>query len=913
MENTTWHAITGPQAAAALETPAGGLTNEEAQRRLAREGPNALARRRTSKALRFLAQFKDFMVVALLAAAGISAASAIIHGSRDFLDSMIIAGIVVVNAIVGVLQEGKAERALDALQRLSAPCATVLRGGQKTKIPADHVVRGDILVLSTGDLVCADARLLEANQLTTQESALTGESMPCKKDAEARLGGETPLGDRRNMVLSSTMVLTGNARAVVAATGMRTEVGKIAGMLSAEKSPPTPLQVRLEKVGRQLGLWAMAISALIFLMGFLQHVPLLESFMLAISLAVAAIPEGLPAMVTVVLSIGVQRMAKSNAIVRRLPAVETLGCASVICSDKTGTLTQNKMTVTELCTGVDGPEASKPKSRDAQTQMLRLAALCCNAELRGSGRRAIPSGEPTETAIVFAAHKRRVPFMQDRETFPRLKETPFDSKRKRMSVVCRFPETGGPARGTVMIVKGAPDVLLARCSSILVGGREQAMTEASKGRVFAQNEGMAKQALRVIAVAMKSVAANQAQAALETNLTFLGLIGIHDPPRREAKAAVRLCKQAGIVPIMITGDHITTASAIARELGILENAEQTSMTGAQLDRLDDAALAENLKRCRVFARVSPEHKMRIVKALRAQGHVVAMTGDGVNDAPALKAADIGCAMGKEGTEVAKGAADMILTDDNFATIVRAVEAGRGIYDNIKKAVHFMISSKMGEIVAVFFASLMKMPAPLLPIQLLWVNVVTDSAPAIALGTEPTDPGVMRQPPKPVNQNFFNKTMALHMTLEGLFMGAVTLLAFVLGRRILGVGDNDLLLGRTMAFTVLSFVEILHANNVRSERPLLKIGPFSNSRMNCANLLCCGLQAAVVTTPVLCRLFGTVPLDGRQWLVVGGLSLLPTVMMETEKLAACGRGQAAGRRRQGKRRMNKVARQSTQPR
>jgi len=885
MKDNAWHAMTGRQAMEGLGAAAAGLTNEEARRRLIKNGPNALTRRKTNKLLRFLAQFKDFMVMALLAAAAISAVSAVIHGSRDFLDSIIIAGIVIINAIVGVMQEGKAERALEALQKMSAPHAMVLRNGQKMSIPADHVVRGDVLILAAGDLVCADARLLESNQLSTQESALTGESMPCRKDADARLAANAPLGDRKNMVLSSSMVLTGNGRAVVTATGMHTEVGKIAGMLSAEQSPPTPLQIRLEKVGRQLGIGAMAISGLIFLMGFLQGVPLLESFMLAISLAVAAIPEGLPAMVTVVLSIGVQRMAKSNAIVRRLPAVETLGCASVICSDKTGTLTQNKMTVAEIRTvgGIQGIG-----SREDETRLLRLAALCCNAELR-SGKRTGMTGEPTETAITTAAHRRRIPFMQDRETFARLREIPFDSKRKRMSVVCRFPESGGPAQGVTMITKGAPDVLMARCGSVMAGGRVQPMTEALKGKIFAQNEEMANQALRVIAVAMSSASstnsANLAQSNAEDNLTFLGLIGIHDPPRREAKAAVKLCKQAGILPIMITGDHIATANAVARELGMLEPGANfgASMTGAQLDRLDDEELSERLETCRVFARVTPEHKMRIVKTLRAKGHVVAMTGDGVNDAPALKAADIGCAMGKEGTEVAKGAADMILTDDNFATIVRAVEAGRGIYDNIKKAVRFLIGSNMGEIVAVFFASIMKMPAPLLPIQLLWVNVVTDSAPAIALGMEATDPHVMRQPPKPVNQNFFDKSMAFHMLLEGLLMGIVTLLAFVLGRRVLGVGGDDLLLGRTMAFTVLSFVEVLHANSMRSERPLLRVGFFSNRRMNYANLLCGGLQLAVVTFVPLCEMFGTVPMNREQWLAVAALSFVPSVVIELEKL------------------------------
>ncbi|MCL2301231.1 MAG: calcium-translocating P-type ATPase, PMCA-type [Firmicutes bacterium] len=860
-----WHSLSAAGAVNRLESDAqGGLSAEEARRRLQRDGPNTIARGRRGKwILRFLAQFKDFMVLTLLAAAAVSAASALIHGNGDYLDSIIIAGIVVVNAIVGVIQEGKAERALEALRKLSAPAATVIRGGRKIRLPVEQVVRGDILLPEAGDLVPADARLLESAQLSTQESALTGESMPCKKDAQAVLPGATPLGDRRNMLLSSTTVLTGHGRAVVTGTGMHTEVGRIAGMLSREKAPQTPLQQRLEKVGRQLGIGAMAISGLIFLLGFLQHAPLLDSFMLAISLAVAAIPEGLPAMVTVVLSIGVQRMAKSNAIVRRLPAVETLGCASVICSDKTGTLTQNKMTVTEI-QGSGG--------RDQEKRLLQLAALCCNAEItpKRYGRGSSYRGDPTEIAIVEAAAHRRVAVMQDRKEFTRVRENPFDSSRKRMSVICRMPE------GLMMIAKGAPDILLARCD----------LGEKEKREILRQNEEMAGRALRVIAAAYKPVKESQGQS--EEHLSFLGLIGMNDPPRREAKAAVKVCRHAGIIPIMITGDHVATAVAIAKEIGITDGSH-CAMTGPELDGIGDETLKERLTRCRVFARVTPEHKMRIVKALRAQGHVVAMTGDGVNDAPALKAADIGCAMGKSGTEVAKGAADMILTDDNFATIVRAVEAGRGIYDNIRKAVHFLISSNIGEIVAVFFASIMRMPAPLLPIQLLWVNVVTDSAPAIALGMEKTDPNIMRGPPKPVNQNFFSRTLALHMALEGSLMGAVTLLAFALGRRVLGFGGDDLALGRTMAFTVLSFVEVLHANNIRSERSLLRIGPFSNRHMVFANLLCLGLQAAVVTFPFLCEIFGTVPLDGRQWLAVGVLAMVPTASMELEKFGVWARG------------------------
>jgi Ca2+-transporting ATPase len=874
-----------------------GLSAETARQRLRQSGGNRLeSQEKKPWILRFFAQFKDFMVVALLIAAAISAVSAFVHGSGDYLDSVIITAIVVVNAFVGVIQEGKAERALAALEKMAAPTAQVIRSGKRLRVPAEDVVPGDILVVETGDMIPADARLLESTQLSTQESALTGESMPSTKDAFAQISEQSPPADRKNMVFSGTVVLTGHGVAVVTETGMQTQVGKIAGLLKAEDSPQTPLQIRLEKVGKQLGLAAMAISGLIFLLGFLQHIPLLESFMLAVSLAVAAIPEGLPAMVTVVLSLGVQRMAKQNAIVRRLPAVETLGCASVICSDKTGTLTQNKMTVTQLA---DARGAMTMHAKEG-LDILRLAALCCNAQVQNSGRRQTIIGEPTETAIVDAAIKRRVAVMEDRTAFPRLSENPFDSARKRMSVVCRF-DTKDPCagfNGLTMLCKGAVDVLLPRCSHVSIKGNILPITQAHKGKILAQNDAMANQALRVIALAAKPVSASERSNVGEDALCFMGLIGMNDPPRKEAKAAVGVCRRAGIIPIMITGDHIVTANAIARELGILDAADgaRHSMTGLDVDKRNDADLENALRDVRVFARVTPEHKMRIVKALRGMGHVVAMTGDGVNDAPALKAADIGCAMGRSGTEVAKGAADMILTDDNFATIVRAVEQGRGIYENIKKAVRFLISSNIGEIVAVFAASLMRIPSPLLPIQLLWVNVVTDSAPAIALGTEAVDRSIMHQPPKSVNQNFFNGALGFHMLVEGLLMGAVTLLAFVLGRRALGGGD-DIALGRTMAFSVLSFVEIAHANNMRSSRSLFAIGPFSNARMNFANLLCIVLQASVVTIAPLCAIFGTVSMTFRQWIAVLGLSILPTVVMEIEKI-----GGALSRRGKRRRRL-----------
>ncbi|MDR1733833.1 MAG: calcium-translocating P-type ATPase, PMCA-type [Oscillospiraceae bacterium] len=886
-----YHAIPKEEAVKILASDAQtGLSAKEAAARLEKYGENKLTgQKKASFLVRFLAQFKDFCVIALIISAIISAAATLMNGSHDFLDSIIIIGIVVVNSLVGVIQEGRAEKALEALKKLSAPRAEVLRGGERLSVPSEELVPGDIIFLHTGDLVPADALLLEAASLSTQEAALTGESLPCSKRADLTLPEETPLAERKNMALSSTVVLTGHGKALVTATGMGSQLGKIAGMLAEEETPQTPLQNRLEKVGKQLGIGAMVISALVFVLSLIQHMAVLDGFMLGVSLAVAAIPEGLPAMVTVVLSIGVQRMAKQNAIVRRLPAVETLGCASVICSDKTGTLTQNRMQVpmarsakkaNEKEHGIWTPGGSAEEEKD----MLTLAALCCNATLEKDGKDVKALGEPTETAIIDAADKLRIPVMTQRREWARLFERPFDSAKKRMGVVVNLPHGGeAPLAGKTMIVKGAPDVLLNLCSRVRDGLGEKALDAAAAGQIAAQNEAMAKRALRVLAVAVKPVSGLPENAS-EEQLTFLGLIGMQDPPRREAKAAVATAKRAGITTIMITGDHVTTAEAIARDIGIIDSMIdpcKAALTGNEVDGMDDPHLIEALRFVRVIARAAPAHKLRVVKLLRSQKQVVAMTGDGVNDAPALKAADIGCAMGRSGTEVAKGASDMILTDDNFATIVRAIEEGRTIYDNIKKAVHFLISSNIGEIVAVFFASLMKMHPPLLPIQLLWINVVTDSAPAIALGMEKPEKHIMLRRPKPPEEHFWNLPLAFHMAVEGLLMGSVVLLAFVLGERLLG-GLEDIALGQTMAFSVMSFVEIMHANNSRSERSLFAIGPFSNGRMNFANVLCAGLQLAVVMIPALAENFGCVAMNLPQWLTVIGLSLLPTFVMECEK-------------------------------
>ncbi len=853
-----WHGLSKEQVLQSLETNAQtGLSAQEAQARLA-DGRNILQGRKPKTVLqRFLSQFADFMILILLAAAAVSFVTSRINHEDGFTDCAVILGIVVLNAVIGTVQETRAQKALDALKKLSAPHAAVLRDSRETQIDAADVVPGDILLLSAGDRVPADARLLTAVGVTTQESALTGESMPCEKDADTVCRTDCALADRKNMLFSSTVVLTGHAAAVVCETGMRTQIGRIAGMLDEQEAPKTPLQQKLQKVGRVLGIGALAICALIFLLGLLHKVPPLDSFMLSISLAVAAIPEGLPAIVTVVLSLGVQRMAKRGAILTRLPAVETLGAATVICSDKTGTLTQNRMTVTDVVSA-DG--------RNDTGEVLRYAALCSNAVITGKRDRRAVTGEPTENAIVLAAENvADLDALQS--AFPRIAEQPFDSTRKRMSTLHKT------ADGYVQITKGAPDLLLTMCTRLRTADGDVPMTAEKRERLLKQNRTLAEQALRVLAVAFRTPPSNRIE---EQDLTFLGFIGMTDPPRPETAAAVAQCRQAGIDPVMITGDHAVTAKAVAVRVGICGQ-DDPVLSGADLERMDDIQLAQQVRICRVFARVTPEHKVRIVRAFRAQGEVVAMTGDGVNDAPALKSADIGCAMGQSGTDVAKSAADMILTDDNFATIVRAVAEGRGIYDNIRKAVHFLLSSNVGEILVVFASSVLRLPAPLLPIQLLWVNLVTDSLPALALGTEPQEEDVMCRPPVPAADSFFAGGLGFDIAVEGLLIGAITLLAFIQGNHLGGA-----ILGRTMAFTTLSMGEIGYAVSMRSPKNVWKAGLLRNKKMVWAVLACTLLQGSVLTIPTLSNLFQTAPLGlrGTLWTIL--FSVLPFSVLELEK-------------------------------
>ena len=844
-----WHSKTAAQTLTELNVSAQtGLAADEADQRQNLYGRNALQTQKPPGILRrFFGQFADFMILILLAAAAVSFVTARIQGEDGLADALVILGIVVLNAVIGTVQETRAQKALDALRKLSAPHAAVLRDGKAVSVDAETVVPGDILVLQAGDRIAADARLLECTGLTTQESALTGESLPCEKDADAVLPTDCPLAERKTMVYASTVVLTGHGKAIACETGMRTQIGSIAGMLQSQQAPKTPLQIKLAKVGKVLGTGAVAICVLIFLLGVLHKAPVLDSFLLSVSLAVAAIPEGLPAIVTVVLSLGVQRMAKHGAILTALPAVETLGAATVICSDKTGTLTQNQMTVTDVYLA---PDVTRKR-------LLESAALCCNAVVSAGRKRRTVTGAPTETALVYAADA-----ITDLDalyrTCPRLAETPFDAVRKRMSTLHRTPT------GLLQITKGAPDLVLPLCI----------LSEETRQTLLRQYKAMASRALRVLAVAVRTP---QTETIEENGLTFLGFVGMTDPPRPESAPAVAQCRRAGITPVMITGDAAVTAKAVAQQIGICGEDGKT-ITGAELSEMDDYTLRQAVRNCRVFARVTPEHKVRIVRAFRENGEVVAMTGDGVNDAPALKAADIGCAMGESGTDVAKGAADMILTDDNFATIVRAVAQGRGVYDNIRKAVHFLLSSNVGEILVVFAASALRLPAPLLPIQLLWVNLVTDSLPALALGTEPQEEDVMRRPPVPATDSFFAGGLGFDIALEGMLIGAATLLAFLQGQHFGGVP-----LGRTMAFTTLSLGEIAYAVSMRSHKPIFKAGLFGNKKMVWAVLVCTLLQGAVLTLPALSSLFQIVPLHGATALWTLLFILFPFAVLEAEKL------------------------------
>ncbi len=841
-----------------------GLTPEKVYELQQKYGLNKLReKKKKSTFQKFIDQFKDVMILILILAAVVSFVVACTEGNpKEFFEPALILLIIIVNAIMGVMQESKAEKALDALKNLSAPHARVIRGGKEMVVDAKELVVGDIIKLEAGDFVPADARLLKSVSLKSEESALTGESVPSEKDATAEVLADSPLGDRKNMVFSGCSVTYGSATAVVTATGMNTEMGKIANLLDEETESQTPLQQKLAQLGKYLGVLALGACAVIFAVGILANTPILEIFMISVSLAVSAIPEGLPVIVTIVLSIGVQRMAKKNALVRRLPAVETLGSASIICSDKTGTLTQNRMTLTEsYVDGSDKTELITKNNSDYVKTLLLYATLCCDGSVIIEDGNEQHIGDPTETSIVLAAYKNGMEKNELNKVYPRLAEIPFDSDRKLMTTVNKIDGKN------IVIVKGAFDVMAKR----LIKGDTQKAQEIV-------NE-MSKKALRVLAVAYKEideVPENPTPEILECDLTFMGLVGMIDPPRPEAKKAVELCKIAGIKPVMITGDHVVTASAIAQELGILQEGDK-AITGAELDNMNDEELDSCVESISVYARVSPENKIRIVKAWQRKNQVVSMTGDGVNDAPALKAADIGCAMGITGTDVAKGAADMTLTDDNFATIVDAVREGRGIYSNIKKVVSFLLGTNIGEVITVFVAMLLWQKTPFLSMQLLWINLVTDSLPAIALGMEAVEADVMMAKPKPKKEGIFAHGLGVRIVLQGVMFGILALVAFWLGENT----TNSLECGQTMAFIVLALSQTIQSFNVRSDRSLFKIGVFTNKNLNWAALVSVVLMALVLFTPIRIA-FGLVILPTRLYLIALGMIFIPTVLTEIAK-------------------------------
>lgn len=866
-----WYSIPVEDAAKQLDTDLeSGLSHSDAAQRLEKYGHNKLNEKPARTFLqRFIDQMKDVMIVILLLAAAISLGLSIYHASlgqeADWIEPIVIVLIILVNGILGVVQESKAEAALEALKKMSAPKAKVRRNGTVESLASSELVPGDIVLLEAGDMVPADCRIFESASLKSDEAALTGESLPVEKHHGAKIVENAPLGDRVNMLYSGCSVSYGRGAAIVVETAMNTEMGKIATMLESEEAGETPLQQKLAQLGKYLGFLALGICAVIFVIGVIDKLPLLDMFMTAVSLAVAAIPEGLPAIVTIVLAIGVQRMVAKNAIIRRLPAVETLGSTSVICSDKTGTLTQNRMTLVKAYTGEEIVPLDGEISEETRA-LIKLSTLCTDGTVELVDGTEKHMGDPTETAIVACALRQGMTKDVLGQQYPRLGEIPFDSDRKLMTTINRVDGKN------IVIVKGAPDILMQRC----IKGNLTAAAQA--------NETMGKDALRVLAVGYKEIADVPKvceSADLENGLTFLGLVGMIDPPRPEVLLSINECKSAGIKTVMITGDHVVTASAIAKELGILEQDDQ-AINGTKLAAMSDEELMANIDHYRVYARVTPTDKIRIVKAWQQKDAIVAMTGDGVNDAPALKAADIGCAMGITGTDVAKGAADMTLTDDNFATIVTAVKEGRGIYDNIRKAVHFLLSCNLGEVVTVFVAMLLWKESPLLPIQLLWINLVTDSLPALALGMEPVEFDVMNRKPRAKEESIFAHGVGLSAALQGLMIGALTLIAYFIGTRT-SLSNAGIPLGETMAFSVLAISQLVHAFNIRSTHSLFKVGFTTNKHMVQAFFASLALMLAVLFIPALQNIFEVITMTGIEWLIVVVLSIIPLLACEIAKV------------------------------
>ncbi len=895
---TGWYTLRASDLAEALDSDCSrGLTREQVEQKQRQYGLNELQEQKGITVWEmFLGQFKEFLVILLMAAAAISLII------RETTDAIVILAVVLLNAVLGVIQEYKAEKSLAALKTLSAPTAKVIREGAVFEIPARELVPGDLVVLEAGDYIPADARLVEAANLAVDESALTGESVPVEKDA-AFISSETlPLADRKNMVHMGTIATGGRGCALVTGTGMNTEIGHIAGMIQAAPLEKTPLQKKLDRFGRLLGLLAIFLCALIFILGVLRGIDILPMFLTSVSLAVASIPEGLPAIITIVLALGVQRMARQQAIIRKLPAVETLGAATVICSDKTGTLTQNEMTVRRVDYGVtpirvtgegykskgkflSGDEVIDPRQDRHLLLLLAIGLLnndACIVEEEGQFR---VIGDPTEGALISAAEKGGLESSELAAALPRIHEYPFDSTRKLMSTVHRgdldLPWPGLKECRTWLLTKGAPDMVLERCRYRLTPSGLQELTASQKEELLSRNGEMARDALRVLGFAIRPLPENTADLPAdeaERELVFTGFMGMIDPPRPEAREAIKTCHEAGIDVKMITGDHAETALAIAAELG-LASSEEEIITGLELEQLDDEELAGKISGLKVFARVAPEQKVRIVKALKANGEIAAMTGDGVNDAPALKQADIGTAMGRTGTAVAKEAAEIVLSDDNFATIVRAVEEGRVIYENIKKAVFFLLSCNAGEIVTIFAAILLGWPLPLIPIQILWVNLITDSLPALALGVDPRESDMMRRPPRDPKSGLFDSHSVRTLIVFGLLIGLITLTAFSIG------AAESLEKGRTMAFATLALCQLVHVFNFRSlQHSVVGRNFYANRPLLGAVLISAALQLAVLLIPASAAIFHVVPLDSGEWFYVAALTITPLFLGEMWKWA-----------------------------
>ncbi|MEB9611134.1 cation-translocating P-type ATPase [Bacillus cereus] len=883
---SNWYSKTKDQTLIDLETnEQHGLTEEIVNERLRQYGSNELATKQKRTLLqRIFAQINDVLVYVLIIAALISAFVG------EWADASIIALVVVLNAVIGVVQESKAEQALEALKKMATPKAIVKRDGELKEIPSEHVVPGDIVMLDAGRYIPCDLRLIETANLKVEESALTGESVPVDKDAiyhpYMQSDEQVPLGDQKNMAFMSTLVTYGRGVGVAVETGMNSQIGKIATLLHEADDDMTPLQKSLAQVGKYLGFVAVAICIVMFLIGFLQGRDTLEMFMTAISLAVAAIPEGLPAIVSIVLAIGVQRMIKQNVIIRKLPAVEALGSVTIICSDKTGTLTQNKMTVTHFYSDNTYDQLeSLNVNNDAQRLLLENMVLCNDASYNNDSQ----TGDPTEIALLVAGTTFNMQKDHLEKIHERVNELPFDSDRKMMSTVHTYDES------YYSMTKGAIDKLLPRCTHIFKNGKIEVLTDADKDQILEAAGSMSQEALRVLSFAFKQYNSNDVDIDhLEENLIFIGLVGMIDPPRTEVKDSITECKKAGIRTVMITGDHKDTAFAIAKELGIAEEISEI-MIGTELDNISDTELANKIDRLHVFARVSPEHKVKIVKALRAKGNIVSMTGDGVNDAPSLKQADVGVAMGITGTDVAKGAADVVLTDDNFSSIVKAVEEGRNIYRNIKKSILFLLSCNFGEIIALFLAILLGWATPLRPIHILWVNLITDTLPALSLGVDPEDPDVMKEKPRHAKESLFSGSVPF-LIFNGVVIGLLTLIAFIAGAKFYTgdthlfplfpeqIDEDALLHAQTMAFVVLSFSQLVHSFNLRSRtKSIFSIGIFTNKYLVFSLLIGVLMQVCIISIPPLANIFGVHALTMRDWGFVLLLSIIPLIVNEIIKL------------------------------